>query len=341
MTTYRVTFTPLEPYFFGNDKSRLLTRDRLSESAAAGDVRHTVRSEPLPSQSTLWGTLRYLFLPVKRSDWQYTAEEAKANAEAVGEAGFDPAEQRTFGKLKALSPVFLWDGERALVPAPFDHIVGETTYTPFRDYRPVRTPDGERLYAADYRAKDGITHDFMRLDDGALVSRDVLFSAVERTYLNKNNTFTLFNRELCRLADGYAFAVYLTVEDALIPQDAVAFMGQGNAAFAVRFVREDDRLDEQVAALLPPRTVYCLGDAFLPSTVYRHCAFAVTDLKTYRTCTFTGQGVTKSALLHRLVTAGSVFIPRDEAAFEAAVRHPSAQTVGYNRFVTGNGGIGK
>lgn len=341
MTTYRVTFTPLESYFFGNDKSRLLTRDRRSETAIAGDVRHIVRSEPLPSQSTLLGTLRYLFLPVKRSDWRYTEEERARNAAVVGEAGFDPAEERTFGKLKALSPLFLWDGTRALVPAPFDHRVGEERYTPLRDYRPVHTPDGERLYAADYRAKGGITHDFMYVDDGTLVPRDTLFSASVRTYLNKGSTFTLFNRELCRLADGYAFAVYLTAEDDLPVQDTVAFMGQGNAAFAVRFVREDDRLDEQIAALLPPRTVYCLGDAFLPPTVYRHCAFACTDLKTYRTCTFTERGVSKSPLLHRLVTAGSVFIPRDAAAFEAAARHPSAQTVGYNRFVTKEGGIGK
>lgn len=340
MTTYRVTFTPLEPYFFGDDKSRLYTRDRLKETDALGDVRHLIRSEALPSQSTLWGTIRYLLLPVKRENWQYTAEETLCNAETVGEASFDPNVVRSFGKMKALSPLFLWDGTAPLLPAPFDHIVGNPTYTPFRDYRSVLTPDGERLFAADYRAKDGITHDFIRLTDGAIVPRETLFSRKLRTSLNKRGTVTMFEREYCLLRGGYAFAAYLTVDDDLVPQDAIAFMGQGRSAFAVGFVRGEDRLSEQMAKYLPPRTVYCAGDAFLSPEIYRHCAFAVTDLRTYRTCTFTATGVVKSKLLHRLVMAGSVFIPRDDT-FELVVRHPSAETIGYNRFVTRNGGIGK
>ena len=340
MTTYRVTFTPLEPYFFGGDKSRLLTRDRLTETDALADVRHLIRSETLPSQSTLWGTLRYLCLPVKRADWQYTAEEAARNAAAVGEAGFDPAESRTFGKLHALSPLFLWDGDTELLPAPFDHTVGEATYTPFRDYRTVQTPEGERLYAADYRAKNGITHDFMRLDTGRIVPREELFFRQTRTLANRKGRFMQFSRESVRLREGYAFGVYLTVEDDLVPQNTVAFMGQCRSAFMVAFTRADDRLDERMAALLPPRTVYCASDAFLSPGIYRQCAFAATDLRTYRTCTFSATGVTKSKQLHRLITAGSVFIPRDDA-FYTAIRHPSAETVGYNRFVTRNGGIGR
>ncbi len=337
MTVYRVTFTPLEPYFFGNEQGQLSTKKRSTEASVTVN-RYYVRSECIPSQSTLFGALRYLLMPVKRTDWQYTAEEARQNAAAVGAASFDPSVPRSFGKLRCLSPMFLYDGATPLVATPFDHIVGNHVYTPFSQYERVTTPQGERWFTREYRAKDGVTHDYMRLSDGVIVPRSELFSRVIRTGVNHSEEERgLFKRELCRLASGYAFGVYLTAENDLIPHDGTVFLGQGKAAFAVRFVPEEDCLAARLAHFLRDDVVYCMGDVFTDASIYAQSLFAVTALRTYRAYAASGERVSKAAVLHRLIAAGSVFIPQDKTAFMQATANEAVSRVGYNILVD-NGG---
>ena len=64
--TYLLTFTPQEPYFFGNEKS--FTYPGQKNGGQYGN-RYYVKSEQTPSQSTLFGALRYLMIPVKKHNY--------------------------------------------------------------------------------------------------------------------------------------------------------------------------------------------------------------------------------------------------------------------------------
>ena len=63
MKKLQLKFTPLEPYFFGNEKTF-----SFPNSKDGGQLRNSylIKSESIPSQTTLFGTIRYLLLPHKK-----------------------------------------------------------------------------------------------------------------------------------------------------------------------------------------------------------------------------------------------------------------------------------
>ena len=92
-----------------------------------------IKSETVPAQTTILGMLRYLLLPVKKSNFaDYTDADKKINAQAVGSSSFDfEQKDRRFGIIKEISPVFLIKNDEIFMKTPFDHKTGEKTYTPF------------------------------------------------------------------------------------------------------------------------------------------------------------------------------------------------------------------
>ena len=67
MSIYLVRYTPLEPYFFGNEKT-----------FGYGSVKNKtyyVESSELPSQSGLFGTLRYCCISGSRKNYEIDPEE--------------------------------------------------------------------------------------------------------------------------------------------------------------------------------------------------------------------------------------------------------------------------
>ena len=57
MTRYLLRFTPLEPYFFGNERGLKYPGNKSQYQNL-----YFVRSENTPSQTTILGTLRFLVL---------------------------------------------------------------------------------------------------------------------------------------------------------------------------------------------------------------------------------------------------------------------------------------
>ncbi|MBQ8000281.1 MAG: hypothetical protein IJ298_03580 [Ruminococcus sp.] len=337
MKTYKVTFTPLEPYFFGNEKGFAYpkSKDGNQTNKSQFSNQYFIRSEALPSQSTLLGALRYHLLPKKKSNWSdYTPEDKALNNEAVGEQSFDPAYDRTFGRIKKISPVFIQQGGNILVPVPMNHIKGKTTYDPFSEYKTVITPFGDRYYTEEYNAKDGICTDYMSLAEGAIVERSVIFKTETRIGINrfaKKNGF--FKKEYYTLNKGFSFGAYITLDGDSKPKDGVLFLGQGKSAFAFSFVEEENKLTEQVKKRLPEGVAYCLSDTFTEPEIYDASKFSVTDTKTYRAYSRQGGRVSKEAVLYRVISAGSVFIPADIEAFADFVRKDNVNRIGYNEII--------
>ena len=183
MGTYKITFTPQEPWFFGNEKG---FRFPGQTNGGAYSNSYFIKSEPMPSQSTILGALRYLLIPNKKPIQKYNEDDIKENTECVGSASFDPdKENQTFGKIKKISPVFIVRKGETLIPCPYDHRVKPTKaeaksegfnkacvdeegrfkyYTPFKIYTEIKTANGEKLYTTDFDVKDGVFHGFVSID---------------------------------------------------------------------------------------------------------------------------------------------------------------------------------
>jgi hypothetical protein len=60
--SYLLTLEPMEPYFFGNEKTFSF------DPKSPADNRYFIKSERLPMQTTILGALRYLLMPMKKEE---------------------------------------------------------------------------------------------------------------------------------------------------------------------------------------------------------------------------------------------------------------------------------
>ena len=96
----KIEFKPLEPYFFGNERS--LQYKGVNQKVQIKAASYFAKSELIPLQSTLFGALRYLGIVEKRLDFKLTSED-EAN---IGKASFQlKKEGQSFGKIKSISQI--------------------------------------------------------------------------------------------------------------------------------------------------------------------------------------------------------------------------------------------
>ena len=311
MKSYLVKLKPMEPYFFGNEKTF-----RFSGEKNQGQMRNSyyIKSERTPLQTTLLGAMRYLFLLTK----SYRLDDA--DRARVGDRSFDiDAEDQTFGKIACISPLFLLKGSEKLVVAPFDcdNRKNEKTqkficssYVPFGLYAGIDTSKGRKLYTPEYVAKNGIRDCFMNVDSGALTPAKDIFIYEDRVgnkkqLQDKTEDKSFFKKQYCNLKKDYAFGFYLTLDDTMAPPDGTSslFLGQGKSLFSVTFREEADDIDAKLSRRLGENAVYLRSDTFVDSDIYAHSAFAVTLLRDYRAYkTAAGGRVEKGDKLHKLMT---------------------------------------
>lgn len=343
MPFYQLTFTPQAPYFFGNEK----TFSFVGEPARYGKL-YYIKGERLPSQSTVFGALRYLLLPEK------TFAGAARAADRIGPESFRMgAEGQRFGAIRAISPLFLCRGEEWFIPAPLDHntAAGNERYTPFAQYEPMMTPKGERWYAKDYAAKRGLTDGFLSLADAHIESG--LFTPTLRVGIQRGKD--LFKREFQCLRSGFSFSILAQLDDEeLEGRQDVVYMGQGKTTFTVRFSQRSEEnafshLEEKVRGPLSERHagrpyLYCLSDVLidLPADgtvardLYAGVPMAVTQAREYRAYqTAEGGRIRKDSTLLRLLRAGSILIGTDKAPAPDTARQANARTAGFNWMIGG------
>ncbi len=355
MTTYRLTFTPTEPYFFGNEKTF-----RFADAKIAGqfDNPYFIRSELIPAQTTLFGAVRYLLLNDRIPAFTAYPENYK---DRIGESSFrlDASEKQSFGIIHNISPLFLQyrktesadtslPEEGIYVRTPLDHLEGQNAYTPFR--RAPLTEEGKepkREFAENYDVKKGLTDSYMHISSGKIVESSEIFRSVTRIGISKKQSEdAFFKKEYRMLNDGWSFGIYLTLnqpEGENLSVDSVVFLGQNKAAFRVEYQQEENQIKEQVSTLLKPNTVYCLGDTFAGSSIYPNFTFAAVltrDHRTYETRLDSRTGkvrIGKGSTLYKLIRAGSVFW-YDQASLNTdkinrLFANPNASTIGMNQII--------
>lgn len=348
--TYLLTMRPLEPYFFGNEKTFSF------DPKKPEDNRYFIKSERMPLQTTVLGALRYLMMPVKNAGYRYSAEERSRNASVIGTDSFTIDSQgQSFGAIRKLSPVFLIRGQAKYVRTPFDHRSDVADrYAPLVQGPGVNTDRGRCIYFPEFDAKKGIHDSYMDAEDATLEEAKQIFFSTVRVGVNKlRHEKGFYKRQFMGLCDGWAFGAYVTLDDDLIAGDpdaqaaldelktgTVAYLGQNKSAFSVSLKEEENTLAKAVASHLLEGRVYCFGDTLAKADLYEKCALAVTMLRDYRAYSTkfveTEQAsqyvgfVQKDARLYKLLCAGSVLIPFEGQDISSYLYNAQCQRIGFN-----------
>ncbi len=366
--TYKITFKPVEPYFFGNEKNFTFPGQKQKSAYASS---YFIRSEKAPSQSTVLGALRYIFLPHKKADYSYLDNEKIDNENAIGKASFDvdyvPENSsdsviQNFGIIKKVSPVFICGqnnfGENVtLIPTPMDHngTVKKSArthrnsdkkilqYLPLSKYTEVNTTEGKKLYSEDFDVKKGIECSYVSLENSEIYTINDLFESDLRVGINRaEKKDGFFKKEYCMLRKGFSFAVYAELDTDNPPQSECVFLGQGKSSFAVTFTEEANNLENRVKEFLGKEDykrvdfpfIYCLGDSFVSDFDDESVLFCALDVKDYRSFKSKEKGrVEKGGVLYRVLKAGSIIITENPKEWVEKNMKENANKIGFNTYV--------
>ena len=359
-----IELTPIEPYFLGDDRT---THFREQDLRRIGTRTYFIRSERLPSQTTLFGILRYL--GIKNKTMNYDLGDS---ANDVGPESFRfNADEQTFGKIKCISPLFIINqyGQK-LVRTPVNHIIESNDivkiqYTPFNRFWTVPVTDGKKTYEnqiipLDYNSKDYLTDSFMDIKTGAIIKSSDLFYDIERTGIDTNKSDDAYFKMLfVNLKEGCRFAFYATLDDDF-PEitDRHVYMGRRKSAMEVAVTASDGNgwkeCTKAISRVISNFTypyLYCASDIYLKQATTSNpmdellscCIFSVIQTTTVRefitqyTKVDQKERFTKSNELYRLIEAGSVLYPAPEKInlIKRLIVNQHFRTIGMNCVIEG------
>lgn len=322
MQDYLIKLTPLEPYFFGGE-----------QNFAYGQVKRAVRQNYFikslltPSQTTLLGALRYAVLAAENSlitDYK-NAEQRAAYNNLVGEKSFSFTEERDYGKIGSISPLFIMDGDDYYVHTPMNHKASQKSYSPFNVIacNELKVSCGNGFYAEDYIAKEGCGGGWTRLDGSLEIIEDAdMFLRVVKVGINAHRTDgkldnkeSYFKKEYIHLRKE-AFAFFAEIEASVgdkLCKGITVFLGQNKSAFELRAERCKNDLSNRISSAFSGKSnrpfYYAIGDCYIEnvpedmfvaqSQLFRHLTTNTDDRFYYR--------INKSEKLYRLIKAGAVF----------------------------------
>lgn len=281
MTKYLFKFTPVEPYFFGNEKTLAKypeyeeKTDGQSNAPTADTASiqslYFASSEDTPSQSTILGAIRLMLLLDNGRSLTDFNKYSDAEEKLIGPKSFKPDEHDTeFGCIKSISPLFIIDGSnQAFIPMPRDHVFSDKNenYTPFGEYKAMRCAEGEKLYPTEYDPKTAGWYTFVSTNGGCI--KDIISSEVRVGIKRKTQDKGFFKRRFKKLAKDYSFAVICELnctvdEDGMLrnaethPEQAfsawpvrkTAFLGRARSPFAVEIYPTDMNIEALSQELL-------------------------------------------------------------------------------------------
>ena len=343
---YFCTLTPMGEYFLGGERTFAFGEND------TGDAKkdYFIESENLPSQATVFGTLRFLILQKAGLLSNGHADESRREEQArlVGEDGFSVGRaDAPYGKLYHLSPIFLLRGGKRYIRVPMNHKKpGDQEEAskphPYRPFLMRKFPgwtdlEENSLLPEDYVAKDGLFSGFLCLDGegDAVISDDAVFEGLEHTRIAKKQddkafvkkVYKHFQRSKNNPDELFRIAFYCRTEENALPKNEIVYLGQDKSAF--HFTCEETSepekgtekalLDavEALPAAADASVFYALSDVYMDidEETEKLVAFSVVQKRPFRTLETqrsadSFRGSRRKSALYQLVRAGSVFYVR-------------------------------
>lgn len=341
MMELKITMTPMGPYFLGTERNASYIGEQNSQQSELRP--YFIRSAKLPSQSALFGILRYLGIAAPKTNFSLD----EADIENIGAGSYDllSEEVQKFGRIHRISQLMLTDNEgRRYIPALRNRQAATLNgncgdFVPFDNFCAVASIDGPRYLPSQYNEKeawDGA--EFLCLNDKKLYGS--LFQTQVRVGINRQNQRVkeaqqevsgFFKKEYVILKAGYSFLFYADVNDAFqFKSDSIAYVGQGRTPFAVHMEEiEDTERQITIPSACIPSSVnvngtekevcyaVALSDCYYPGEIAElrnSCSLMIADSRDYRVFTTNYQAQSnhkryrKNERGLKLLQGGSVFL---------------------------------
>ena len=358
MVKLLVKLTPLEPYFFGGDRTFPYVQAGGQRSGG-----YFIRSLDTPSQTTLFGVLRYLGMQNRNENFGLCpSDKARIGAESYDILN-PPSGGKGFGLIDSISPLYLLnDGANFYIKTPLDHQIDENqseyeNYNPFSHYSPpIETNEGTRCFPEGYDGKTDLADSWMSLS--GLVHKGI-FKSVGSVGIDKYRPDSAFFKREFKRISGFSFAFFARVDEGFTFQKQIVYLGQKKSAFSAEII---DGLTEPVfinpdsgagviqangaVTCLRSDIAYAQSDVYIKGSddirkLYNTCEFVLVQAKGIRTLTTVyGKKLHRErhsggGPLIRLIRAGSIFIPHENeiAEFTKFVRNGHARTAGFNHVI--------
>lgn len=351
---YFCRLRPLGEYFLGGEKT-------FDFGNSKGNVKNNyfIHSEEEISQATILGMMRFVML--KKNQLLSNGWEDRSKKEAqdtlIGKKGFTIEKDVIdvgYGKLKSISPVLIYKGNEPLLHVPLNHKGSCKTYTPFKMQEVGVSDMGDKTYLPiDFVAKDGLSYDYMKINDGEVVGKCDIFKAQARTRVAKNlQEDGFFKRTYRFLGDNYSFGFYVSFEEDWCSEkeikDEIVYIGQEKSAFVLSFEKKaktELKIERYDSNDSDYDIYYVVSDSFIEDydKIKNMLLYAIVDKKSYRFLTRQNgknyAGSRKMSERFQFVRAGSVFYVRKEkvkefeAEFSKSTLCKSLIQIGFNNVI--------
>lgn len=314
----KIRLTPLEPYFLGTE--RCVAFGTKTQRSLRNP--YFLHSAKLPSQSALFGVLRYL--GIRRPDTGFGLKEEDESY--IGSGSFQllgNQPDHAFGKIINISAMVIEDADgNVYLPAPRNHKAAALTekektadYQAYHDFVSIATLERkEMLIPTAYRAKERDEGEFFCIGEGEKAGKLAggIFDTQIRVGINRSlrdqtddERKGFFKKEYIVMKPGYVFVYYAQLRDDACG-DAFGFtehgsrlvsMGQGKTAFTAEWetvtaIPAWDGLEccfpEQVEVDGIQQRIwyaYAKSNCYFdgePESLRKHCSLALADTCDYR-----------------------------------------------------------
>lgn len=357
---YLCTLRPLGEYFLGGERNFLFG----DVTGQDGKIDYYIRSEELPSQTTILGILRFLVLQKagQLSDSYRDRSKVEQQQMLIGSNGFRYEKrdsQNDYGVIEEIGSLFLMSKDNhRLIRTPLNKSLRkDEVYEPFHSMYRCKTDLGADSLlpdAEEYAVKKGVPDSFLDVDDkdGRLVLRGEMFTETEHTRIKKSSKEEgFFKKVYMSLDKEYTFAFYCRTQEGALPESTVVYAGQDKSAFAftarpVEGGAGQEEFMRTIASLpkgIEDATVfYALSDiiADLDEKLRKKLLYCVMQTRPFRNMR-AGKNPScyrdsmEKSQLYKLVRAGSVFYVRQECReeFVQQMEITGAQQIGLNTIV--------
>jgi len=353
--TYCVRLKPLEPYFFAGEKSFGFGKQNKNSYN-----NYFIKSELLPTQTTLLGTLRYYILKQKgilttKSNNPYLEQE-----KYVGKNSFDMNVDNEYGIIKNISPMFLKDKENNIyIRTPYNQNTDKIDVLDIRNLKndQIDILDGNKKKSMSIinkvvlKKEDEIRSTFVNLDKHILISEDKIFNRQVRVGINKTaKKEGFFKKEYIYLKD-YEICFYVDLDDDEFcnkldnnQNNVIVYMGMGKSSFQLTIEKEMNKLEDRIKELFKGSEnefYYALSDICVDYDLIKEkCDLMLDDIRTFRSLS-TQKGKKryfdqyKQSNLYHLIRAGSVFYVKNNCKkdFEDIINIKNLTDIGFNKII--------
>ena len=263
MSVLKITLTPMEPYFLGGERNAFF--EGTNNTKQSERKPYFIRSETLPSQTTLFGITRFLGIRNPKENFALS----KADKDYIGPYSYQLLEDAgEFGKIDSISPLVLerqCENGQSLhyIPAPRNHITNKNPLQLYRSFESAETMDGERWVPTEYDAKEYEPSMFVCIENGEMIAApfqtQVRVGIQRRERKRAGNPGEekgdFFKKEYVVMDRDFSFVWYVHLkEDAFGPENGISgftqegqrlvFVGQGKTGFSARWENEKDAFDD-------------------------------------------------------------------------------------------------